>query len=91
MGTVALLVGTDGVKLMRAEKLSISLTTEAVALIDAYRAAHAIKSRSQVIEQALRRLREDQLEAAYQEAAIADASAWKSDATVGDGLSHETW
>jgi Arc/MetJ-type ribon-helix-helix transcriptional regulator len=74
---------------MRTEKLSISLTPEAIRAIDAYRTAHAIKSRSQVIEQALRRLREDDLESAYREASRADAPDW--DATVGDGLSHETW
>ena len=74
---------------MRTEKLSISLTPEAIGVIDAYRTAHAIKSRSQVIEQALRRLREDDLESAYREASAADAADW--DATGGDGLSHATW
>ncbi|WP_295608179.1 CopG family transcriptional regulator [uncultured Lamprocystis sp.] len=74
---------------MRTEKLSISLTPEAIGVIDAYRSAHAIKSRSQVIEQALRRLREDDLESAYREAAATDAAEW--DATAGDGLSHEPW
>jgi hypothetical protein len=43
----------------------------------------------QVIEQALRRLREDDLESAYREASAADAPDW--DTTTGDGLSHETW
>ncbi len=38
---------------MRVVKLSASLTPDAIRLIDAYRSAHAIKSRSQVIEQAL--------------------------------------
>ena len=50
---------------MRTEKLSITLPPEAIGVIDAYRAAHSVKSRSQVIEQALRRLRTDELEAAY--------------------------
>jgi hypothetical protein len=62
---------------------------ESPRVIDAYRTAHAIKSRSQVIEQALRRLREDDLESAYREASAADAPDW--DTTTGDGLSHETW
>ena len=74
---------------MSTEKLSISLTPEAMGVIDAYRAAHAIKSRSQVIERALRRLREDDLESAYREASAAEAADW--DATAGDGLPHETW
>lgn len=73
---------------MRAEKLSISLPPESIRLIDAYRASHAIRSRSQVIEHALRKLREDELEAAYREAS-ADESDW--DATAGDGLAHEAW
>jgi metal-responsive CopG/Arc/MetJ family transcriptional regulator len=76
---------------MRTEKLSISLTPGMVAVIDAYRAAHGIRSRSQVIEQALLRLREDQLEAAYRESSVADAVTWEGDPTVGDGLAHETW
>jgi Arc/MetJ-type ribon-helix-helix transcriptional regulator len=71
------------------QKLSISLTPEAIGVIDAYRTAHAIKSRSQVIEQALRRLREDDLESAYREASAAAAADW--DTTAGDGLSHEAW
>ena len=74
---------------MRTEKLSISLTPEAIGVIDAYRATHAVKSRSQVVEQALRRLREDELEAAYREASAADLSEW--DVTLSDGLPHEAW
>ena len=74
---------------MRTEKLSISLTPEAIGVIDAYRTAHAIKSRSQVIEQALRRLREDDLESAYREAYASPAEDW--DATASDGLPHEAW
>ena len=74
---------------MRAEKLSVSLSTDAIRMIDANRSAHAIKSRSQVIEQALRRLREEDLESAYREAATEVTTEW--DGTVGDGLSHETW
>ncbi len=38
---------------MRVEKLSASLSPDAIRLIDTYRSANAIKSRSQVIEQAL--------------------------------------
>ncbi len=74
---------------MRAEKLSISLSPEAVAVIDDYRAVHALKSRSQVIEMALRRLREEQLESAYRDASGEVDALW--DASVGDGLPHETW
>lgn len=74
---------------MRAEKLSVSLSTDAIRTIDAYRSAHAIKSRSQVIEQALRRLREEDLESAYREAGSEVTTEWEG--TVADGLSHEAW
>lgn len=74
---------------MRAEKLSISLTPESVALIEAYRAAHSIKSRSQVIELALHRLRDDELESAYREASAEAGLEWN--ATAGDGLADEAW
>lgn len=78
---------------MRVEKLSISLTPESVALIETYRRAHAMKSRSQVIEHALRRLREEDLEASYREAAAEQDPDWEPDwdQATGDGLAHETW
>ncbi len=74
---------------MRAEKLSISLTSEPVALIEAYRAAHSIKSRSRVIKLALCRLREEDLESAYRKASAEAGLEW--DVTTGDGLADEAW
>ncbi len=74
---------------MLAEKLSISLPPDAVAFIETYRATHAIKSRSQVVELALRKLREQELEAAYREAAAETDQEWEN--TAGDGLSDEAW
>jgi hypothetical protein len=78
---------------MRVEKLSISLTPESVALIETYRRAHAMKSRSQVIEHALQRLRQEDLETAYREAAaerdLNREPDW--DLASSDGLAHETW
>lgn len=80
---------------MRTEKLSISLTPDLVALIDAYRANHAIGSRSRVIEQALLRLREEELESAYREASEEGRRDrdLESDLeiTMSDGLSDERW
>ncbi len=74
---------------MLTEKLSISLPPETVAFIEAYRAAHAIKSRSQVVDLALRKLREQELESAYREAAAESDPAWEN--TAGDGISDEAW
>lgn len=74
---------------MLAAKLSISLSPQAVEFIEAYRAAHAIKSRSQVIERAIRRLREEELERAYAESAADADPAWE--VTSGDGLADEAW
>lgn len=74
---------------MLAEKLSISLPPETVAFIESYQAAHAIKSRSQVVELALRKLREQELEAAYREASGEADPAWE--VTAADGLNDETW
>jgi antitoxin MazE9 len=74
---------------MLAEKLSISLSPQAVEFIETYRVAHAIKSRSQVIERALRRLREDELERAYSESAACADPEWE--VTSGDGLADVAW
>ncbi len=49
---------------MGAEELSISLSPYAIRLIDADRSAHAINSRSQIIEQLPRRLRDEELDSA---------------------------
>ena len=76
---------------MHTEKLSISLTPDLIALIDAYRINHAIRSRSRVIEQALLRLREEELESAYRDASAETDRDSTLDAAIGDGLSHETW
>ncbi|MFN3595304.1 MAG: ribbon-helix-helix domain-containing protein [Thiobacillaceae bacterium] len=75
--------------IMLSEKLSISLPPDAVAFIESYRAAHAIKSRSQVVELALRKLREEELESAYREAAAQTDPLWEQ--TVADGLNDEAW
>jgi len=74
---------------MLAEKISVSLPAEAISFIESYRQDHAIKSRSQVIELALRSLRERELEVAYREASSDADPAWDNANT--DGLQDETW
>ncbi len=74
---------------MRAEKLSISLPKSLVQFVEGYRVAHQRKSRSQVIEEALQLLREQELERAYREASQEVDPDWE--VTVGDGLDDEMW
>ncbi|HZG37366.1 MAG TPA: CopG family transcriptional regulator [Nodosilinea sp.] len=74
---------------MQVAKLSISLPPSLVSFIEAYRASHACKSRSQVIEKALELLREKELEDAYALASEETDATW--DVTVADGLADEAW
>ncbi|MFL0578215.1 ribbon-helix-helix domain-containing protein [Dietzia sp. 179-F 9C3 NHS] len=73
-------------------KISVSLSEEDVALIDRYAGESGLGSRSAVIRDALRRLRDAELEAAYEDAFTEwagsdDALLW--DETTGDGLGDE--
>lgn len=74
---------------MLAEKLSVSLPAGLVGFIEQYRTAHALKSRSQVITEALELLRQQDMEAAYREASKETDTDF--DIALADGLSHETW
>jgi Arc/MetJ-type ribon-helix-helix transcriptional regulator len=70
-------------------KLSVSLPSEDVDFLDAYRSAHESPSRSAVIQEAIHALRLKDLSDAYAAAADewssgGDADLW--DATAGDGL-----
>ena len=68
-------------------KLSVSLTDEDVALLDAYAAKSGLSSRSAAIQHAIRLLRHATLDADYAAAwgeRDADTDAW--DAVTGDGL-----
>ena len=69
-------------------KLSISLPTEEVGFLDAYARSQGIKSRSGVIQTALRLLRTSQLAddyaSAWAEWAEEDAGAW--DRAADDGV-----
>lgn len=73
----------------QSEKLSISIPASSLKFVEAYRKSHALKSRSEVIEQAIALLREKELETAYREAAREADSTY--DATISDGLPDEAW
>ena len=72
-----------------AEKVSISLPSVLMQFVEEYRVTAGKKNRSDVFEEALKLLRERELEFAYREASAEVDPAW--DATVGDGLDHEAW
>ena len=70
-------------------KLSVSLPGDDVAFLDSYADAHAMASRSAVVQQAIGALRREQLPDAYRQAweewgVSEDAVIWNE--TVGDGL-----
>lgn len=74
---------------MTANKLSISLEEPLVAFLGKYQRTHAVRSKSEVIAEAVRLLRERELEhqyaAAFEEwTASGDAALWE--AASGDGL-----
>ena len=72
-----------------AAKLSISLPESMVQFIEDYKANHHYASRSEVIEEALKLLRYQELEEAYRSASQETDSAW--DIAIADGLSDEAW
>lgn len=70
-------------------KLSVSLSTEDVEFLDAYAEAHALRSRSAVVQRAIGELRLGELGVAYQQAwaewaDAREAELWEP--TVSDGL-----
>jgi Arc/MetJ-type ribon-helix-helix transcriptional regulator len=58
-------------------KVSVSLSEEDLAALDRYVEQAGLESRSAAVQQAIRRLQDPELEAAY-------ASAWEDWATAGD-------
>lgn len=74
---------------MSVEKLSVSLPTSIVRFLETYKSSHQYKSRSYVIELALRLLQEKDLEDAYRQANEEIDVEWE--VTAADGLSDETW
>ena len=71
------------------EKLSISLPTSMTKFVYDYQQTHACKSRSEVIQQALKLLQERELAKQYLEANAEIEEAFEI--TTGDGLEDETW
>lgn len=74
---------------MAPERLSISLEAPLLAFLGQYQEAHAVRSKSEVMAQALRLLRERELESQYAAAmrewqASSEADVW--DGAVEDGL-----
>lgn len=74
---------------MNNEKLSISLPKPLAHFINEYQTAHACKSRSQVIYEALKLLQQKELEQCYQAASAEADPAFEI--TIADGLDDETW
>lgn len=74
---------------MQCQKLSISLPADMVNFIEQYRQTSGQTSRSQVVAEAIQLLQLRELEQAYREASMEEDNAWE--ATLEDGLSHETW
>ena len=74
---------------MTVEKLSISIPDSALQFVERYRKTHAIKTRSEVIQEALALLRERELDAAYREASVEFDTDW--DRASSDGLTDEAW
>ncbi len=75
---------------MTSSKLSISLNAQLVEFLEHYQAAHHIRSKSEVIGEAVALLRERELEQQYAEALAEwapEAEAWE--AVTGDGLTEE--
>lgn len=74
---------------MHTEKLSISLPKRLTQFIDEYQSTHTCKSRSEVIQEALKLLQQKELEQYYREANAEIDPLF--DATTADGLDNETW
>ena len=68
------------------DKLSISLPERSVLFVEEYRKKYSVASRSEVIDIALRALRDRELEASYAEAASEEAAFADLDAATPDGL-----
>jgi len=74
---------------MAAAKLSVSLPRSLARFVENYRKTRGLKSRSQVFEEAIKLLRNRELEAAYRAANSEIEDIW--DNVTSDGLSDETW
>lgn len=76
---------------MTTAKLSVSIEQQLLAFLEGYQKEYRLKTKSEVISQALRLLRERELESQYAEAMKEweeEAELWE--AVTGDGLTGET-
>ena len=74
---------------MHTEKLSVSLPRVLIRFVSEYQTTHTRKSRSEVIQEALKLLQQRELEYCYREASKEVDPAFE--ATSLDGLDDETW
>ena len=74
---------------MSQQKLSVSISEPIARFVEDYKGEYGLKTKSEVIEQALALLRERELEKAYAEAAGEIDAAW--DVTLADGLADDDW
>lgn len=74
---------------MRVQKMSVSLPGPLFEFVEQFQAEHQLKSRSEVVSEALRLLQQLQLEACYK--AADEELNDDFDSTVGDGLDDEAW
>ena len=75
--------------MMPKEKLSVTVPESLAEFVETYRTQHEVRTKSEVVERALRLLRERELEAHYAATAAAADPAW--DATMADGLPDDDW
>jgi Arc/MetJ-type ribon-helix-helix transcriptional regulator len=74
---------------MNQQKLSVSVSEPIARFVERYKGEHGIKTKSEVVEQALELLRERELERAYAEAAREIDPVWE--VTSADGLVDDDW
>ncbi|MDZ7802339.1 MAG: antitoxin [Trueperaceae bacterium] len=74
---------------MSQEKISVSVPSSLARFLEEYRDAHELRTKSSVVERALKVLRERELEQAYADASRDVDSAWEP--TTADGLSEDAW
>lgn len=74
---------------MSQQKLSISVPETLIHFVERYKSEHDIKTKSEVVERALKLLRDQELERAYAAAASDTDPTW--DAALADGLPDDDW
>lgn len=75
---------------MQTDRVSVSLPHDLAGFMGVYQKTHHCKSRSEVVQKALKLLQEIELEGAYAQAALEKADT-AFEVTASDGLQDETW